>query len=141
MKPGIWNMYKDAVKKDFPNREPNMCNLLDSAYAAAKMLSHVKGGWYPNNTEVNKNKPCTESVTGLYRRVDLNAKYSASEFLDVNKLSESCNWTLEDIVTATNHYNGSCANPVAGYTSYQQSVCSAYDDTLKVGLESVCSNK
>jgi len=142
MKPGIWNMYKDAVNKDYPNRKPNMCNLRDEAYAAAKMLSHVKGG-VDTNADVNRNRPCTAEVTGLYKTVDLNTTYSSAEFSDVNKLSSTCKWTIEDIVTATNHYNGACGNnypsSAGPYKSYQHAVCAAYTDTLKPGTDTVCS--
>ncbi len=143
MKPGIWNMYKDAVKKDFPDREPNMCNLLDEAYAAAKMLSHVRAG-LDSNKYINEDsgRRCSKEITGLPDDVDLNAEFNSAQFSEVNLLSKTCNWTLADIVTATNHYNGACANnyPASAgpYKSYQEAVCAAVNNATKPDAPSAC---
>jgi len=85
-----WEGYKDAVLEAGINdgREPNVCNLLDTAFAAAKKLAKERGGGVYDD-------PICAGLT-------------------MNQLkgpSSSCSWSDADIVTAARQYLGYCEDP------------------------------
>ena len=136
MKPGIWICIW-CSKERFSWSRTKYVQFARWYHAAAKC-------WLDQNKDINKDegRRCSKEITGLPDDVDLNFKYNIAQFSEVNLLSDTCNWSLADIVTATNHYNGACANnyPASAgpYKSYQEAVCAAVNDATKPDSPSVC---
>jgi hypothetical protein len=89
---GTWDEYGNAAVEAgvSDGRTTNICNLLDSTFAAAKKLHMERGGAAGYRDPI-----CTG--------VRLNNALGQSG---------SCNWTPEDIVTATRQYLGYCEDPL-----------------------------
>lgn len=89
--PSAWSSFSTAAAEAgvSDGRTPNICNLLDSTFAAAKKLSRERGG---------KDRYDPPQCVGYQ--------------LNTNKgPSQSCAWNRSDIVTAARQYLGYCEDP------------------------------
>lgn len=89
--PSTWSSFSNAAAEAgvSDGRTPNICNLLDSTFAAAKKISRERGG---------KDRYDPPQCVGY--------------LLNTNKgPSQSCVWNRSDIVTAARQYLGYCEDP------------------------------
>lgn len=86
--PGTWNSYQNAVvEAGIPGHStPNICNIIDSTYAAAKKLHQESGG---------ANQYATPTCWG-------------TPYITGQGPSTSCDWDEKRIVTAVRQYLGYC---------------------------------
>lgn len=95
--PAFWGQLSSASVNAGVNdgRTPNICNLLDSTFAAAKALSIGRGGATSYTPPYDKYPNCANGVT-----------YNTGA-----GPSTSCNWNSRDVVTASRQYLGYCEEP------------------------------
>ncbi|MEK7163692.1 MAG: hypothetical protein AAB768_00945, partial [Patescibacteria group bacterium] len=89
--PNTWSSFSNAASEAgvSDGRTSNICNLLDSTFAAAKKLSQERGG---------KDRYDPPQCVGYQ--------------LNTNKgPSQSCTWNKSDIVTSARQYLGYCEDP------------------------------
>jgi len=89
--PSTWSSFSNAAAEAgvSDGRTPNICNLLDSTFAAAKKISQERGG---------KDRYDPPQCVGY--------------LLNTNKgPSQSCVWNRSDTVTAARQYLGYCEDP------------------------------
>lgn len=101
----------NAVKRDFPNRKPNLCNFMDQAYAAASMLHIASGG---------KNAYGSNYTGGLGRDCAIgncNKCFGIDYTSTAGTCRENVTWNINNTISATRGYAGFCFDIVGTGTS------------------------